>query len=84
METVYDHNPTPEELHYVGLDLPVIKRTFNDMSQDGHYAKIATLYRFRKNKQKIDEYLDKIQNGDFRSEIEHSLYHFAHELDRVQ
>lgn len=77
METVYDHNPTPEEINYIGLDLPVKKRTYHLTTRDGHYAYIAKLYRFRKNKQKMDEYIDKIKDGDFKWNIEYSLYHYA-------
>jgi len=84
METVYDHNPTTEEIHFVGLDLPAKKRTYSLTSQEGHYADIATLYRFRKNKQKMDEYIDKIKDGDFKWHISYSLYHYARDLDRVQ
>jgi hypothetical protein len=84
METIYDHNPTKEELHYVGLDLPAVKKIYHLISQDGHYAKIAALYRFRKNKQKIDEYLDKIKDDGFKWETGYSIYHYARESDRVQ
>ena len=83
MDTIYDHNPTPEEIHYVGLDRPVITKTAHLTSQDGHYAQIVAVYHFRKNKQKMDEYIEKIKDADFKWSVQYSNYHYARESDRI-
>ncbi|MEI6258543.1 MAG: hypothetical protein WCR46_01385 [Deltaproteobacteria bacterium] len=84
METIYDHNPTPEEIHYVGLDLPGAIKCAHLTSPDGHCANIASLYHFRKNKQKMDEYIEKIKDADFKWSVQYSNYHYARESDRIQ
>lgn len=84
METIYDHNPTPEEIHYVGLDLPGAIKYAHLTSNDGHCANIASLYHFRKNKQKMDEYINKIQDANFQWGVKYSHYHYSEESERFQ
>jgi hypothetical protein len=83
METVFDHNPTPEEIHHVGLDLPMFTKHGLPESQDSHYALLADLYHFRRNKQKMDEYINKIQDANFQWGVKYSHYHYSEESERI-
>jgi len=69
-------------LPYVGLDLPGAIKCAYLTSPDGHCANIASLYHFRKNKQKMDEYIEKIKYADFKWSVQYSNYHYARESDR--
>jgi hypothetical protein len=83
METVYDYNPTPEEIHYIGLDRPLMTKTTHLTSQDSHYALLTALYHFRRNKLKMDEYINKIQDANFQWAVKYSHYHYHNESERI-
>jgi len=61
METIFDHGVTDEEFELLfgkyrtKEDIKTIK------SQDEHYALIASLYAFRDDPVKMDEYIEKIK-----------------------
>jgi len=63
METVFDHEPTPEELKYLFLS----GRSPEDhlaaiVDQESEYGNIYALYMIRGNREKALEYLNRIRN----------------------
>ena len=64
METVYEHNPTKKELYYLFDDPEFTKEEYlsYDVNQAQAFAHIYHLYRYRKDKKKMKEYMDKIPN----------------------
>jgi hypothetical protein len=63
METVFDHQPTPEELRYLfltGLDVEEYRATRQD--QETEYGNIYALYMIRGDRTKALEYLEKIRD----------------------
>ena len=62
METVFEHNPTSEELDYLFDDIASTKEELltYDLTQVQHYTFIYYLYKHRNDKKKAKEYLDKI------------------------
>lgn len=81
METVYDHHPTARELKYLGRKLPRAYVPEPHVDQDGHFARIAWLYHFRRNRKKQDEYINKIADSDFQWETKYSINHFSSDAD---
>ena len=85
-ETIFDHNLTEEEFKYFfrKVDLEnqrIVTYTkeeamekVKNMSQDENYAYLAHLYMLRRNKKKMEEYLDKIKDDILRAETGHILY----------
>lgn len=63
METIFDHNPTPEELRYLflpGQDAESYKASHTD--QETEYGNIYALYMIRGDRQKALDYLERIRN----------------------
>jgi len=63
MESVFDHNPTAEELRYLFLadqDPETYRATHTD--QEAEYGNIYALYMIRADRQKALEYLEKIRD----------------------
>ncbi len=62
METVFEHNPTSEELDYLFEDIASTKEELltYGLTQVQHYTFIYYLYKYRNDKKKAKEYLDKI------------------------
>jgi hypothetical protein len=63
METVFDHNPTPEELRYLflaGQDADAYKASHTD--QEAEYGNIYALFMIRGDRPKALEYLEKIRD----------------------
>ncbi len=79
-ETVFDHNLTEEEFRYLfGTQIEIfgeawIKENFMKKTQDEHYEYIASLYRFRGDGVKMNEYLDKIQDPLLRADAGRTLW----------
>lgn len=70
METIFDHNPTPEELAIVfGIrsqdDLGRYKRTMA-LGADTQLGEIARLYLHRGMKDRAAQYLDSIRDQGYR------------------
>jgi hypothetical protein len=85
METVYDHNPTKKEIDALDLDSDVMKKSRKDgfLSQDSEYSFIASLYHLRKNKDKMNEYIEKISDPDYRHSIRYANYHYSDDSYRI-
>ena len=65
METVFEHNPTAGELDYLFDDPNITKEelmTYH-LTQIQSYTFIYYLYRYRKDKKKMKEYMDKIPDS---------------------
>jgi len=78
METVYDHNPTSEEINILDLNSSSMKKNrASGLSQDTEYSYIASLYHLRKNKKKMDEYIAKINDPNYRFSIKYANYHYS-------
>lgn len=63
MDTLFDHNPTPEELRYLlltGPELEQYRAAKNDPETE--YGNIYALYMIRGDKEKALEYLNRIRN----------------------
>jgi hypothetical protein len=63
METVFDHNPTPEELRYLflsGQDPEAYRASHQD--QESEYGNIYALYMIRGDRVKALEYLERIRD----------------------
>lgn len=69
METVFDHNPTDEELEWFGgffESCKVLGIDYTDEKYaDSNYYQIGILYSMRGDKQKAQEYFDKLKNQAF-------------------
>jgi hypothetical protein len=63
METVFDHEPTAEELRYLFLaNLSREEYLANHQDQETEYGNIYALYMIRGNREKALEYLNRIRN----------------------
>ena len=63
METVFDHNPTAEELKYLfltGMTREEYLAAHSD--QETEYGNIYALYMIRGNRERALEYLNRIRN----------------------
>ncbi|MFE3849098.1 hypothetical protein ACFX5D_14085 [Flavobacterium sp. LB3P45] len=74
METIFDHNPTPQELNDIRFDALSLCLKFGVettekltpelykkvVSQDNAYYDLACLFEFRDNQTKADEYWSKL------------------------
>jgi len=65
METIFDHNPTPEELEEFFFIIPE-RASYVPIIQDTEYAHIYRLYKMRGNDEMAAEYLSKITSRDIR------------------
>lgn len=69
METIFDHNPTDEELEWYGDFFESSKRLGIDYTEkkyaDQNYYQIGMLYLMRRNKEKANEYFAKMKNQSF-------------------
>lgn len=84
METIYDHNPTKEEIDTLDLNSAAMKKTRKDeLSQDSEYSFIASLYHLRKNKDKMNEYIEKISDPDYRYSIKYANCHYSDDSYRL-
>ena len=61
METIFDHNPTEEEL-YEFIGTTDKKEYMSSTSQDSAYMKIAFLYYYRGKINKARKYVKMIEN----------------------
>ena len=67
METVFDHDPSSEELRYLfmsGMSREEYLATHSD--QETEYGNIYALYMIRGNREKALEYLDRIRDPKSR------------------
>ncbi len=64
METVFEHNPTKEELNYLFDDFNITREEYLSYgdTQAQAYVFIYYLYRKRKDKENMKKYMDKIPN----------------------
>lgn len=63
METVFDHNPTGEELKYLFLSGKTREEYLADHAdQETEFGNIYALYMIRGNREKALEYLNRIRN----------------------
>ena len=63
METVFDHEPTPEELKYLFLSgRSREEHLASNVDQETEYGNIYALYMIRGNREKALEYLNRIRN----------------------
>lgn len=72
METIFDHNPTPEELGMLLSGERTTKagyETFSIGGQDSRFADIYNLLCIRGDNSKADEYLNKISDTALRFQI---------------
>ena len=82
METIFDHGITDEEFdllfgeYRTKEDIKAIK------SQDEHYALIASLYAFRDDPAKMDEYIEKIKDPQLRTDTARTLWTDYHSHTR--
>ncbi len=78
METVFDHNPTKEELiNLFGEDATLPPEQMTADSQMGNWARIAELYSLRGDHERVTCYLDKIEDLEYRLSTELGLYNLA-------
>ena len=63
METVFDHEPTPEELKYLFLSGRTREEYLEShVDQETEFGNIYALYMIRGNREKALEYLNRIRN----------------------
>jgi len=63
METVFDHNPTPEELKFLFLSGQSKEEYLSaHEDQETEYGNIYALYMIRGNREKALEYLNRIRD----------------------
>lgn len=60
METIFDHNPTKEELKKMFGNPNINPDLFLELKQEDNYVGIYKLYLLRGNQEKWVEYLNKI------------------------
>ena len=74
METIFDHNPTKQELiEFIGT---VDKEEYmNFASQNSAYMEIAFLYYYRGEKRKAKKYIKKINNCDLVNSFWRTVKH---------
>lgn len=68
METIFDHNPTEEEIINL-LIFPITKEILDscDISQERHYRLIFKLYALRENKEMMKNYYDLLPNDIYKA-----------------
>jgi len=71
METIFDHNPTDEELLCAvgGTSPHILDAVRAQRSQDGHYADIVALMRKRGDMKRAGHYLSLIRDEEYRRDI---------------
>lgn len=72
METVFDHNITPEESQYIGL--PDKGFYLKSCTEDDANMDLATLFYLRNEREKASEYADKLPL-DMKSEFWRTVTH---------
>ena len=69
METIFDHNITEDEIKSIFISnftIEEAKEFISDFNKDEHMALIAKLYALRKDFKKAEEYINKIEDEEFR------------------
>ena len=69
METIFDHNITEDEIKSIFISnftIEEAKEFISDFNKDEHTALIAKLYALRKDFKKAEEYINKIEDEEFR------------------
>ncbi len=67
METVFDHDPTNEELYSLfGVSDEEVRRLVDTSSQVMQWSLIARLYALRGEEELVDAYVDKIDDPVFK------------------
>lgn len=62
METIFDHNPTEEEMkRFQGLKDPRIRAIWFNGHTDNHYCGLGILFSMREDKERADECRGKIE-----------------------
>lgn len=74
METIFDHNPTKEELDLLGRHIP--KDRYESIVGDNtRYRDLAALFHIRGKKWKMRKYINKVTNVDMRNSFFRTIYH---------
>ena len=76
METIWDHDPTEQELINMFGD-PTLAPNADDIDEDIHLAYLAWLFQTRNEGGKALTYAQRIQNADYREDVIQSLHELA-------
>lgn len=84
MKTIFDHHLSPGEVKRIlGSDSPEFRKAYLDIvSRDGAYADLYRLYILRGDHLKAEEYLQKIEDGDYRFQTSYRDVFSTEELHR--
>ena len=72
MGTIYDHNPTTEEIERIGF-LP--KEIYMKLEADTMYRDLAMLFKIRGNRKLMQKYLSLIQDCSMVDSFYRTIYH---------
>jgi hypothetical protein len=70
METIFDHNPTREELENICGETVTRENHMMWQTADSLYAEIYWLYEIRGDMATAGKYLDKITDPQYRSDVQ--------------
>ncbi|MBQ1667907.1 MAG: hypothetical protein II063_08040 [Prevotella sp.] len=74
METIFDYNPTKEELRRLGRQIPKDKYE-SIVSDNSRYRDLAALFHIRGKEWKMRKYINKVTNIDMRNSFFRTIYH---------